>query len=132
MDVVISAKAGRTTNFVGTLKDADGNFAVLGSTDILRFKIGHAGDVPMLDLKSGSGTAPGPVTDGGSSISIVELGDGASVDATYSLILGQGDMTMQPGNYDLEVLLVDDAANDADEPVQDGIVYVLPSMGGNV
>lgn len=123
----LSALQGRTRDFTLTLYEADGTTGVaLAAEDVVRVKIGLRGATPLLDLDSVAATS------NGSLVTITSI----VAPAVCTLRLAQGDLSsLFPGAYDLEVSVVDDsetAPADAIKSATQGVLHVLPSMGGDV
>ncbi len=125
MSFELKCHANRTQDFTIALFENDGSTAlVLAGTDVVRVKVGRAGDTPELDLDSVAATA------NGSLITIDTLNP-----ASVTLRLGQGDTTGLKGIYDVEVLVVDDsetAPADAIKAAEYGSLSVIVSQAGDV
>lgn len=124
--IEINAYQNRTIDFTGTLLQADGTTALaLAAGDKLRVKIGVTGNTPLIDMVSPTETASG------SSVTIT-----ATSPAAYALHLAQGDMTMAPGAYDIEIIVIDsaedDPANAAKQAVDYGIIHVIGTQAGTL
>lgn len=101
-----------------TLKDKDGDAITLGSGDVIRVKIGHAGSTPLLDLNSTTATS------GGSSLTFAN---------PTTMFLHQTDMnSLSPGRYDIEVSLVDHSQSDAIKMAEKGVFHLENTQTGSV
>ena len=96
----------------------------LAATDIVRVKVGQAGDTPLLDIDSVGPTANGSV------VTIDTLSP-----ASVTLRLAQGDTASLNGLYDIEVNVVDDSETDPDNAIKAaeyGALSVLYSQAGDI
>lgn len=122
MSFVLKAHADRTQDFTITLLQNDKSILVLAAADVIRVKIGKAGDTPELDLDSVDPTASG------SSV-VIDTLDPAST----TLRLAQGDIADLKGTYDIEINVVDDSETlpaDAIKTVGVGVLHIIVSQGG--
>ena len=114
----------RTRDFTVTLYEADGTTELtLAANDVVRFKIGSDGAVPLLDLSS-----------------IEASGNGSSLTFTAGtgncvVRLAGGDVANLKGAYDCEILVVDNsetAPPDAAKHAEYGVLFVHPTMQGDL
>lgn len=122
----VTAYRGRTNDITFTLYESDGTtaFTLLDSDDV-RIKIGRGEGEPDLDLSSDD---PDPAG------SRVEFTAGQN---TVGLRLAAGSTRdLEPGGYDLELLVVAGDESGADSPpprhVQYGVLFLHPTAGGSV
>ena len=121
----IKAHANRTQDFTIALFENDGSTTLtLAATDVVRVKIGRAGDTPLLDVDSIAATANGSVV-------TVDTLNPASV----TLRLAQADTLTLKGTYDIEVNVVDDSETDPADAIKAaeyGSLSVIASQSGDV
>lgn len=126
----VVAYAGRTKDFTVLIKTASGGYLQLAATDTVRLKVGRGSQTtPTLDILSGTATA------NGSSVTIDQRGDGSATHCQVTVRLAQGDTSSLLGEYQAEVLVVDDsetAPADAVKAAEYGLINVIASMAGNV
>jgi hypothetical protein len=122
--------SGRTKDFTVTIKTASGGYLQLAATDMVRLKVGRGSQTtPTLDILSGTATA------NSSSVTIDQRGDGSATHCQVTVRLAQGDTSSLLGEYQAEVLVVDDsetAPADAVKAAEYGLINVIASMAGNV
>lgn len=124
MPFLIIAHENRTEQFTISIKDPDGGYVVLESTDVVRVKI-HRSGTTVLDLDNSA-------TDDGSSVTISNVGDGSSVHAQATLRLRQGDLDGMKGMYDMEISVVDDSDSDYIKAVETGSIEIISSPDGDI
>jgi len=100
-----------------TVTESDGSNTAFASGDVFRFKIGRAGETPLLDLDSVAATANG---------------SSCSAANPSTLYLDRRDLTMPAGIYDCEALIVDDSDRDAPKQAETGVITILPVQEGDV
>lgn len=127
---IVRAFRNRTITFSGTLKTASGGVLQLANSDKVRIKVGRQSDgTPILDLLSGTATT------NGSLVTITSRGS-SSASAKYEFKLAQGDTkNMEPGTYDMEVLVVDDSETspaDAVKMAEQGALMLRETLDGGV
>jgi len=127
MSFEASVTRNRTADKKVRIFEADGTTpVVLAAEDVVRFKLYRRDQSdPVIDVDSAADTP------NGSGIQVDQL-DPAEV----TLRLAQGDTApLDPGVYDAEICVVD--ASETNPPqaikaVESGVVYLLPSAGGDV
>jgi len=123
MSFLLKAEANRTKDYTILIRSPSGGKVQLQATDVVRVKIGRMGSV-TLDLDDNA-------TSNGSSVTVSNVGDGSSVDATAILRLNQADTLSFLGMYKLEVNVVDDSDSDLIKAVESGSIFFERSLDGD-
>ncbi len=116
MAILATFYRNRTADEQITFYDVDGEEIVIANGDKVRIKIGRPGELPLLDIVSGTPLA------GSSQVS-------AANPAT--LRLAQDDTAdLQPGHYELEASIVDHADSDFIKHAESGVLHLLDTQLG--
>lgn len=127
MSTRIEAAANRTTTGITiTISAADGESvpAALEVTDIVKFRITNYRNELLFELIN---DVP---TDNDSLLEVSEVGNGTDTKPAVAITLAEADMTLAPGLYRWELLLLDDsetAPADARKRIDIGTLEVLRS-----
>ena len=129
----LTVRQNRLMYFSGTTPASQHFNGQLSTGDTLRFKLGQTDTgAPLIDLESSATVNNLTLNANGSGIVITSQGS-AGVMATYQIFLGEDDLTMIPGIYNGELLLVSSADDlSPDTQLVQFAVYVLPSMAGSL
>lgn len=116
--MLLTAHRGRWTCYTLTVKDSDDANVVFASGDVMRVKIGRAGETPILDMDSAADSA------NGSSLT-------AANPTTFKLV-GADATLFTAGSYDIEVAIVDDSDGDNIKHAITGVFVVHETQTGDV
>ena len=99
-----------------TIGEADGDDATIAANDVVRVKIGRAGDTPLLEVESDAATANGSQT--------------TAANPTVLSIEAE-DLAFAAGVYDVEVSIWD-TSEERIKKAERGVFVLRDSMGGEV
>lgn len=118
MTMLVTARRGRTSSHQFTITDAAGSNVSIAAADVLRVKVGHDLETPLLDFDSAQPSS------NGSTVSRAN---------PCTLRLDQTDLnTLQPGTYSIEVAVVDNSDQGDIKHAERGVLTLESSQLGDV
>ena len=116
--LMVVADRRRKSTHVITIGEADGDDVSVAANDVVRIKIGRAGDLtPLLDVESGTATDNGSIC--------------TAANPTELTLFGE-DLIFPTGIYDIEVSIVDTSDANKMKKAERGIFVLRESVGGEI
>lgn len=103
------------------MQDVNSTSFQLDTSNVIRVKIGQDGFTPLLDLVSTSPSA------NGSSVT-----KNATTGNPFVLRLDKDDLVFAPGNYDVEIIVMDSSAGAVLTTMKKGILVLLATQAGAI
>lgn len=116
----VVVEKGRQVSFnIAVFGDDESTETVLASADLVRFKAGRRpGATPDIELNSADDSTQLTFT-------------ASSNDVVVTLVPGDTS-GLNIGTYSAELLIIDESASDAVLSVEQGVLHVVPTLGGSV